>query len=75
MSLDGNAPTGPTVIVLEKQWDILMGRRGVFQNEKGVLPEKAGKAGNSGVAACFIMKLVGLFITDLRKRAKLLNVS
>ena len=33
-----------------------MGRRAVFQNGKGVLPEKAGKAGNSGDTAYFILK-------------------
>jgi hypothetical protein len=36
-----------------------MGRRTVFHNEKGVLPEKAGKAGNSGDAAYFILKPAG----------------
>jgi hypothetical protein len=45
--------------MLEKQRDSLMGRRAMFQNGIGVAGKNPEKAGNSGDAACFIMKPAG----------------
>jgi hypothetical protein len=59
MSLDDNAPTGPSLNELEKQIDSPIGLRAMFQNGKKVLQKKAGKAGNRGDAAYFILKRAG----------------
>lgn len=59
MSPGKDAPTGPTENNLEKQEDSLMGRRVVFQYEKGFCGKKAGKAGNRDDTAYFILKRTG----------------
>jgi hypothetical protein len=59
MSLDRDAATGPTEIMVEKQIDSQTGGRAVFHNGKEDPGKNSEKAGNCGDKAYFILKRTG----------------